>query len=85
MKTEKIVNDAGDIFYQAEGVVKSYNEETGYGFIFSIQAPDRDIYLHFSNILMEGKKLLHIGDRVEFLYREVEGKGLRAYQVKKIL
>lgn len=84
MAAEKILtNDKGDIFYQASGVVKSYNEETGYGFIFSINEPDYDIYVHFSNIIMEGKKSLKVGDNVEFLYRETKN-GLRAYQVKKI-
>ena len=84
MTSKKITNERGDTFYQAEGIVKSYNEETGYGFIFSIQEPDHDIYLHFSNIIMEGKKSVKVGDRVEFLYRELEGKGFRAYQVRKV-
>lgn len=84
MTSKNITNEKGDIFYQAEGIVKSYNEETGYGFIFSIQEPDQDIYLHFSNIIMEGKKTVKVGDKVEFLYRSLDGKGLRAYQVRKI-
>lgn len=79
----QIENNKGTIFYESEGVVKSFNEETGYGFIFSIDEPDSDIYFHFSQVLLENKKELLIGDKVEFIYREHD-KGLRAYQIRKL-
>lgn len=80
---ETIENNKGEVFYQSEGVIKSFNDETGYGFIFTIDEPDKDIYFHFSQILLDNKKDLAIGDKVEFLYKNHE-KGFRAYQIKKI-
>lgn len=82
--TKELVNSKGEIFYQATGTVKSYNELTGYGFIFSIEEPDRDIYFHYSQLLVEGKKVVAVGDSVEFLYKEQENKGLRAFSIKKV-
>lgn len=69
---------------QARGVVKSFNPIKGYGFISCTDNLDLDIYVHYTQILMEGKKTLNVGDEVEFVYKDFEDKGLRAYQVKKI-
>jgi CspA family cold shock protein len=69
---------------QARGVVKSFNPIKGYGFISCTDNLDLDIYVHYSQILMEGKKTLNVGDEVEFVYKDFEDKGLRAYQVKKV-
>lgn len=80
---KQVNNNSGKMFYQTTGVVKSYNPETGYGFLHTLDRPDEDIYVHFTNILMEGKKELSVGDEVEFLYTEFEDKGLRAYRVVK--
>lgn len=82
--TKELTNSKGEVFYQASGTIKSYNEQTGYGFIFSIEEPDRDIYFHYSQLLVEGKKVVAVGDVVEFLYKEQEGKGLRAFSIKKV-
>lgn len=76
-------NNKGQVFFESEGVIKSFNEETGYGFIHSIDEPDQDIYFHFSQVLLEDKKNLAIGDAVGFIYREHD-KGLRAYQIRKV-
>lgn len=77
-----------EIIKQTRGVVKSFNPVKGYGFISCEDNLDTDIYFHFTQILMEGKKTLNVGDNVEFLYKEFEEngeyKGLRAYQVKKL-
>ena len=69
---------------QARGVVKSFNPIKGYGFISCTDNLDLDIYVHYTQILMEGKKTLNVGDEVEFVYKDFEDKGLRAYQVKKV-
>lgn len=84
MTSKQVTSNNGKVFYQTTGVVKSYNTETGYGFLHTLDQPDIDIYVHFSNILVDGKKELSVGDEVEFLYAELEGKGLRAYRVTKI-
>jgi len=73
-----------DIVKQAKGIVKSFSPIKGYGFISCEDNLDVDIYVHHSQILMEGKRALNIGDKVEFLYKPFETKGLRAYQVKKL-
>ena len=82
--SQEIQNNKGQVFIKSTGVVKSYSKEHGYGFIFSIDEPDRDIYVHFTSIIMEGKKELNVGDNVDFLYKDFGDKGLRAYQVKKV-
>lgn len=69
---------------QARGIVKSFNAVKGYGFISCEENLDADIYVHYTQILMEGKRSLEVGDEVEFLYKEFEDKGLRAYRVKKL-
>ena len=79
---KEVVNKKGEVFYEAEGVVKSYNTETGYGFIFSIDE-EEDIYFHFTQLINESKTI-KIGAKVGFIYRALEGKGLRAYLVKEI-
>lgn len=73
-----------EVVKQAIGVVKSFNPVKGYGFISCEDNLDLDIYVHYTQILMEGKKTLEVGDKVEFLYKEFGEKGLRAYQVRKV-
>jgi cold shock protein len=48
----------------AQGTVKFFNAEKGFGFISREQ--DSDIFVHFSNIQGEGYKTLEEGQRVEF-------------------
>ena len=48
----------------AQGTVKFFNAEKGYGFI-SRESGD-DVFVHFSNIVGDGFKTLNDGDRVEF-------------------
>lgn len=67
---------------QARGIVKSFSPIKGYGFISCTDDLDLDIYVHYTQILMDGKRTLEVGQNVEFLYKEFEDKGLRAYQVK---
>lgn len=73
-----------EVIKQATGVVKSFSQIKGYGFISCEENLDVDIYVHHSQILMEGKRALNVGDKVEFLYKPFEEKGLRAYQVKRV-
>ncbi|UCD10720.1 MAG: cold-shock protein [Nitrospinaceae bacterium] len=48
----------------AEGKVKWFNEQKGYGFIESEEG--EDVFVHFSAINMEGFKTLKEGQPVEF-------------------
>lgn len=78
-----------NIAKQARGRVKSFNPVKGYGFISCTDNLDLDIYFHYTQILMEGRRVLSVDDKVEFLYKEFvdedgNSKGLRAYQIRKI-
>ena len=48
----------------AQGTVKFFNTEKGYGFISREQGDD--IFVHYSNIAGDGYKSLDEGQRVEF-------------------
>jgi cold shock protein len=48
----------------AQGTVKFFNAEKGYGFISREQGDD--IFVHYSNISGDGYKSLDEGQRVEF-------------------
>jgi CspA family cold shock protein len=48
----------------AQGTVKWFNAEKGYGFIAVDNGPD--VFVHFSAIQMDGYKSLEDGQRVEF-------------------
>lgn len=48
----------------AEGTVKWFSPEKGYGFIS--QADGEDLFVHFSEIKMDGYKTLEEGARVQF-------------------
>ena len=54
----------------AEGTVKWFNAEKGYGFIS--QEDGEDLFVHFSEIKMDGYKTLDEGARVSF--EETEGQ-----------
>lgn len=65
----------------AEGVVKWFSNEKGFGFI---ERPDEeDVFVHFSAIEMDGYKALEEGQKVTF--EIVEGpKGKQAANVQVI-
>ena len=48
----------------AQGTVKWFNSEKGYGFI--AQEGGEDVFVHYSAIQMDGYKALDEGQRVEF-------------------
>ena len=66
----------------AQGTVKWFNEEKGYGFI----SPDEggeDLFVHYSGIVGEGFKSLEEGDKVS--YEATQGrKGMQAEEVSKV-
>ena len=65
----------------AQGTVKWFNGEKGYGFI----AVDggQDVFVHFSAIEMDGYKSLEDGQRVEFEIAQGQ-KGPQAEKVRLI-
>ncbi len=66
------------------GFVKWFDYRKGYGFITTDE--QEEVFVHFSNIDMEGFKKLDIGDHVEFELKESkDGKGPEALNVKVTL
>jgi cold shock protein len=63
----------------AQGTVKWFNSEKGYGFIAVDGGPD--VFVHFSAIEMDGYKLLEDGQRVEFEIAQGQ-KGPQAEKVR---
>lgn len=66
----------------AEGTIKWFNGNKGYGFIQQNNGPD--LFLHYSSINMPGYKSLEEGDPVEFDIVESD-RGLQAKNVIKKL
>jgi CspA family cold shock protein len=65
----------------AIGVVTSFDEENGYGFIKSDQG--ESVFVHYTSIEMEGFRSLNPGDRVSFDILTGR-RGLEARHVNKI-
>jgi CspA family cold shock protein len=65
----------------AEGTVKWFSNEKGYGFIERDEGDD--VFVHHSAIVMDGYRTLREGQRVEF--EVVQGdKGLQAANVQAV-
>jgi CspA family cold shock protein len=63
------------------GFVKWFDAKRGYGFI-SVDDQE-DVFVHFSNINMDGFRKLDIGDEVEFeIKNSKDDKGPEALNVK---
>jgi len=65
----------------AQGTVKWFNAEKGFGFIAQAEGPD--VFVHYKAIEMEGFKSLDAGQTVEFDVQDTE-KGLQASNVKLV-
>lgn len=65
------------------GKVKWFNSAKGYGFV-NIEGDERDIFVHYSSIEMEGYRTLKEGEDVEFEVVEGGEKGPQAHNVKRL-
>ena len=65
----------------AQGTVKWFNSEKGYGFI-AVDGGE-DVFVHFSSIEMDGYKALDDGQRVEFEIAQGQ-KGPQAERVRLV-
>jgi CspA family cold shock protein len=65
----------------AEGVVKWFNANKGYGFIKREEG--QDLFVHFSSINMKGYKSLTEGDKVSFEVEDTD-RGPQAKNVAKV-
>lgn len=69
-------------FGKQTGTVVWFSARKGFGFINSDDAMDeKDIFVHFTGIEMEGYKQLNAGDKVEFALKESD-KGIVAVEVR---
>lgn len=66
----------------AEGTVKWFNPEKGYGFISQIGG--EDLFVHFSEIKMDGFRTLDEGQAVSFEVTEGQHGKLQASNVVRI-
>ncbi len=64
----------------ARGTVKWFSEQKGYGFIVP-EDGGKDLFVHHSNILMDGFKTLNDGQSVEFVAADGK-KGPEATEVR---
>ena len=64
------------------GEVKWFNDEKGFGFITSEEL-GKDLFVHHSEIVMEGFRALTAGQEVEFTVEEGP-KGLSAKNVRAV-
>ncbi len=64
-----------------QGKVKMFNQEKGYGFI--TLEDGKDVFFHYSQLLMDGFKTIDSGADVEFKIEETE-RGPQAQNIVKI-
>jgi CspA family cold shock protein len=64
----------------ATGKVKWFNEQKGYGFIVPDEKGD-DLFVHYSNIVMDGYKIIKEGEKVTF----DAVKGARGMEAKNVV
>lgn len=62
------------------GTVKWFNTNKGFGFILT--EDNREVFVHYTDIAVDGFRNLNEGDRVTFKITQT-GKGLRAAEVQK--
>ena len=65
----------------SDGVVRWFDEDKGYGFITGQDGSN--IFVHYSNILMNGFKELKEGEKVRYDV-DISGKGKSAINVYRI-
>ena len=62
------------------GTVKWFNTNKGFGFILT--EDNREVFVHYTDIAVDGFRNLNEGDKVTFKITQT-GKGLRAAEVQK--
>lgn len=65
------------------GTVKWFDARKGYGFVTNLNG--KDVFVHYTNIQMDGFRLLHEGDIVSFETVTDKNNRIQAANVKPIL
>jgi cold shock protein len=68
---------------ESTGVVKWFSRSKGYGFISPDGEGQKDVFVHYSNILGDGFRNLDAGEKVTFVIEDTS-KGPQAVQVTVI-
>jgi CspA family cold shock protein len=65
------------------GTVKWFSNERGFGFLLVDDDPDeKEYFVHYSYITMEGYKTLRAGQSVSFVLVDVPDRGTQAHEVQ---
>ena len=79
---DKIVKKKGiRVLFGMQGKVKKFNKEKGFGFI--TLADGKDVFFHYSQLVMEGYKTIDNDIAVEFELVETE-RGPQAHNIVKL-
>jgi CspA family cold shock protein len=73
--------EESDMAEQVEGTVKWFNDEKGFGFIE--QAGGKDVFVHYSAIVADGRRTLREGQKVKMTVTQ-SAKGPQAENVVPI-
>jgi len=68
---------------EVTGVVKWFSRSKGYGFISPDGETDKDVFVHYSNIIGDGFRNLDAGVQVRFQIEDTP-KGPQAVQVSMV-
>ncbi len=68
---------------ESTGIVKWFSRSKGYGFISPDGEDQKDVFVHYSNILGDGFRNLDAGEKVTFVIEDTP-KGPQAVQVTVI-
>lgn len=63
------------------GIIKIFNQTKGFGFITTENG--RDVFFHYSHIIIEGFKSIEVGVEVEFELVKTD-RGLQAHNILRI-
>jgi cold shock CspA family protein len=65
------------------GIVKWFNSKTGYGFITILGDDSRDIFVHYSNVKVDGLQYTYLvqGEYVEFALQTLDNNKTTAVDV----
>lgn len=65
------------------GTVKWFSNERGYGFLLIDDDPDeKEYFVHYSYVNMEGYKTIRAGQKVSFVLVDVPDRGIQAHEVQ---
>ena len=66
---------------RVNGKVKWFSNDKGYGFAVTDEYPNKEFFIHFSVIDMEGYKTLRAKQSISFVIKDTE-KGIQAVDIK---